>query len=181
MLLGIILIIAYAVVAEFIAILLNRSIIKNADMMANPYMFNVRYTRFSIFFNIVMGTSFIAFAYFFITEDGLDGRSISAIILLIFNLSELLRMLLLKVEINSNSITYRLVFKNGNITFDDIDKVEVMKLFGLVVTEISSNNKKAFTLFNVLEGYSLFIERLKTENGVEWVDILGKPLNKFDL
>lgn len=181
-LLGIILIIAYVAVAEFIALLLNRSIVRDANMMANPYMFNVRYTRFNIFFNIIMGISLIAFAYFFITGSGnLDGRSITAIILLIFTISELVRMLFFKVKINSNSIDFRGLIKRDNITFDDIEKVEVMKLFGLFIADISSNNKKVFTLINTMEGYSIFINRLKTEDGVEWVNILGNPLNKSDI
>ena len=67
------LIIAYVVISEIAALWLDRSIIRNADMNANTYTFNVRYTGFSIFFSIIMCISLIAFAYFFITRsDPLD-------------------------------------------------------------------------------------------------------------
>ena len=181
-LLGIMLIVAYAVVAEIVAIYLNRSIVKTADMMANHYMFNVRYSGFLIFFNIVMCSSLIAFAYFFTIDTGtLDGRSITAIILLAIGLSELVKMLFFKIEVNSNSIDYRAVIKNSSTTFDEISKVEAVRFFGLVIVDISSNDKKFFTLINTMSGYRLFIDRLKNEEYIEWVSISGTPLDKSDL
>jgi len=174
---GVILIIAYVVIAELTAIWLNRSIIRTADMHANIYIFNVRYTGFSIFFSTIMCSSLIAFAYFFTTESGsLDSRSITAIIILVIELFESIKKPFFKVEISGDSINSQSIIRRANFTFNDINKIEITKVFGLIIADIFSNDKKMFTLNSEMVGYSLFIDRLKNED-VEWVNVIGKPVD----
>lgn len=179
---GVILIIAYPIAIEFVAIILNRSIVKNVDMMANTYIFSIRYTNFSIFFNIVMCGSLIAFAYFFITSSGgIDSRSITSIILFVIGTIELLRNIFFKIEISSNLINFKGIIRRTNYTFDDIKKVEAVSVFDFVMANIFSEDKKLFVINNTMAGYRLFMERLQAEEGVEWMNVAGSSLDKSDM
>jgi len=179
---GVILIIACVFIADLIAILLNRSIIRDADMMANTYVFNIRYTAFSIFFNIIMCITLITFVYFSITRSGsLDSGSITAFAILIMGFLDLGRRLFFKIEVNNNLINFQSPISRGDLIFADINKIEIMKIFGLVMADIFTNDEKVIALNNTMAGYRLFMERLKDEEGVEWVNISGAALDKSDI
>ena len=178
---GVALIIAYTIIVEFAAIRMNRSIVKNSNLNADTYLFNVRHTSFSIFFSIILCSSLAAFAYFFITDFGLaDGRSITSIILFLIGSVDLVRQPFLKIEMNDNLIHFKSITRRAHFTFDEIRKVEITQSFGNVHADIFSNDDFMFTLKDEMSGYYQFIERLKKEN-VEWSNILGKPLDKSDI
>ena len=163
------LIIAYVVIIEIAAIWLNRFIIRNSDMNANTYLFNVRYNGFSIFFSMIMCGSLIAFAYLVITRSGsFDSRSITIIILLAIGLIELVKKVFFKIEIANSLINFKSITKRTNLTFSDINKIEITTVLGLAVADVYSNDKKMFTVNNMMAGYNLMIDRLKIED-VEWV------------
>lgn len=168
---GIFLIIIYIIVIEFIAINLNRSVVRNADMHSNPYVFTVRHSSFSIFFNILVCASLVAFAYFFFTETGaINSRVITALILFTVGFFELIRHLFFKVEVNSNSIHHKGIFKRGNFSFNDINKIEITPFLGLAILYIFVNDKKMLTLYSEAIGYKHFFERLKQEEHIEWIN-----------
>ena len=179
--LGVLLIIAYAMIIEFIAVRMNRAIVRNTDRNADTLVFNVRYANFSFFLSVILCISLAAFTHFFITNFGLiDAGSITSLILLLFNLFDLIRKLFFKIEVNGKSINFKSITKRISFSFDDIKKVEVIKVFGTVQAELYSDEDSLFTLKNGVLGYYLFIERLKKEH-VDWRTILGKPLDKSDI
>ena len=178
---GVLLIIAYVMIIEFVAVRMNRSIVRNTDRNADTQIFNVRHSSFFIFFSLVMCSSLVAFSYFFITTFGLtDGRSITSISWFLISLFDLVRKLRFKVEVDGNSINFKSIAKCISFTFDDIKKVEVTKAFGNVHAELFSDDDSLFTLKNSVLGYYQFIERLKKER-VDWRNILGNPLDQSDI
>jgi len=177
----ILVIIACVIIADFTAIFLNRSILRNSDMMANTHMFNIRSTGFTIFFSIIMCSSLIAFAYFSFIGLGFNSRVIITTIILIIELLQLVKALFLKIEINNNAIKFRNLTRRGNLTFEDISKIEIASAFGFVIVDVFSNDGKVFVLNNMMLGYRMFIERLKKEGNVEWVNIFGNALDEFDM
>jgi len=178
---GIALIIAYTIIVELVAVRMNRSIVRNSNLNADTYLFNVRNTSFSIFVSIILFSSLAAFAYFFIIDFGLaDSRSITSIILFLIGSVDLARKPLLKIEVNDNLIHLKSITRRAHFTFDEIRKVEITQFFGNVHADIFSNDDLMFTLKDEMSGYYQFIERLKKEN-VEWSSILGKPLDKSDI
>jgi len=175
------LIIAYVMIMEFVAIRLNRTIIKNAHVNANLETFHVRYTGFSIFFSLIMCASLAAFTSFFMTESGsVDSNSITSIIFLLIGLFDLTRQLFFKIEVAQHSIVFRSLTRRAHFTFDEIKNVTIAKAFQHIQAHVFSNDDKMFILKNEMSGYHLFIERLKKEN-VEWQNVSGKPLNKSDI
>ena len=162
-LLGVMLIIAYVVVIEIAAICLNHFIVKSSDMNGNTYMFTVRYNGFSFFTSIIICGSLIAFIYLIISRSGFhDSRSITAIIILVMELIELVRKLFFKVEVDNTIINFQSITRRTSFAFNDINKVETIKL-GLAIAEAYVDDKKMFTLNSTMVGYRLFIERLENE------------------
>ena len=178
--LEVILIIVSVLVVDFAGIYINRSIIRNVDMNTESYMFNIHHTGFSIFFRFVMCCSIAAFSYYFITDYGLvDRRSITSIVLFLIGFIELIKQLFFKIEVSGNSISLKSLTKRAHFTFDEITKVEITRIFSFVFVDVYANDDQIFTLRSELAGQSLFINRLK-DQGIEWRNILGEPLDKSD-
>jgi hypothetical protein len=122
-----------------------------------------------------------AVAYFFITNFGItDSRNLTSIFLLSIEMLELARKPFFKLGVSGDSINFKSINKHANFTFDEITKVEITKVFGIVFVDVFSNDDKIFTLNNQMFGFSLFIERLKKEH-IEWRSSLGTPLDKSDI
>jgi len=159
------LIIAYCFIIEFIVLLLNHSTVKNADMNADLYMFNVRYTNFSIFFSTIMSGNLAIIAYFFITNLGfINNKSITLIILSLIYFFQLVVQLFFRIRIDNNSINFKSITKRTNFTFDEINKVETTQVFGYSYVDIFLSDGKIFTLKSWMLGYSLFIKHLERKN-----------------
>jgi len=165
---GAISIILYVVIIEMIALWLNRSIINNADMHANSYMFTVRYTKFSIFFSIIISISLAAFVYYFFTTTGvIDSRIITAIIIFIIELIELFRKIFFKVEVDGQAIKLRSIRRRTDFYFSDIHKIETARVFGMIFVDIFINDKKLLTLTSQTIGHRHLLERLRQANHIE--------------
>ena len=160
---------------EIIAIGLNRLVIRNADMDSDTYLFTVRYTGFSIFTTILTCVGLAYFSYISFTETGaFDIRIITAMVLFVVELFELARRLFFKAEVSGSSIHA----KGTTFSFNDISKIEITRIFGFVLAEVFINDKKVLGLNSEKVGYRHFIERLKREENVQWVNILEQPIDK---
>jgi len=181
-LLGIISILVVVWGFELIAIWLNRSIIKNADMNTDTYMFVVRYTGFSIFVSILMTAGLAYFAYnLFVSIGSFNSKIITAMALFIIELVELVKKLFLKIEVSANSIQFKSITKRANLSFSDINKIEITRIFGLVLVDVFVNDKKIFGFNSEKIGYRHLINRLKLEEGIEWMSVLENPFDKSTL